>query len=553
MKLVSRAVFAMVFAAASLQAQVPFERILKANQEPQNWFSYSGTVMSQRHSQLTQITPENVKNLEPQWIFQARSGEASNTKFEATPLVVDGILYTVQPPNDVVALDAATGRQFWIYSYAPSPAARPCCGRVNRGLAISGDTLFMATIDGHLIAVDAKNGHPLWNVTVANAGAGYALTLAPLVVKDKVIVGTAGGEYGIRGFLAAYDVKTGKEAWRFYTIPAPGEPGHETWDKDSWQHGGASVWVTGSYDPETNLTYWGIGNPGADYNGDDRGGDNLYSNSVVALDADTGKLKWHFQFSPHDEYDYDSVQIPVLADMTWQGAPRKVMLWANRNGFFYVLDRTTGKFLLGKPFVEVSWASGLDANGRPIPAPGKAPTKEGILIYPGNQGGTNWYSPSYSPKTGLFYIPTWASYSSMFVRQDAEYVEGLRFGGGTGNGPKAGAAVAGANNAANFNYRKEDEGYGAVRAIDPHTGDMKWQFKMNDVTDAGILTTASDLLFSGGREGYFYALDARNGNLLWKFTVGAPVVSGPMSYSVNGKQYIAVSAGSSLFAFALRQ
>src|SRR5947208_2388127 len=222
--------------------------------------------MSQRHTPLAQITPLNVKNLEPAWIFQARSGEASNTKFEATPLVVDGVLYTVQPPNDVVALDAATGRQFWIYSYAPSLAARPCCGRVNRGLAISGDTLFMATIDAHLIAVDSKNGHPLWNTAVANAAAGYALTLAPLVIKDKVIVGTAGGEYGIRGFNAAYDVKTGKEAWRFYTIPGPGEPGHETWDKDSWQHGGASVWVTGSYDPETNLTYWGIGNPGADYN-----------------------------------------------------------------------------------------------------------------------------------------------------------------------------------------------------------------------------------------------------------------------------------------------
>jgi alcohol dehydrogenase (cytochrome c) len=550
---VTRTFLFIVIAATSLQAQVPFDRILKANQEPQNWLTYSGTTMSQRHTPLTQITAANVKNLEPAWIFQARSGEASNTKFEATPLVVDGVLYTVQPPNDIVALDAATGRQFWIYSYAPSQAARPCCGRVNRGLAISGDTLFMATIDAHLIAVDSKNGHPLWNVPVANAAAGYALTLAPLIVKDKVIVGTAGGEYGIRGFIAAYDVKTGKEAWRFYTIPGPGEPGHETWDKDSWQHGGASVWVTGSYDAELNLTYWGIGNPGADYNGDNRGGDNLYSNSVVALDPDTGKLKWHFQFSPHDEYDYDSVQIPVLADMTWQGAPRKVMLWANRNGFFYVLDRATGKFLLGKPFVEVSWASGLDANGRPIPTPGKAPTKEGTLIYPGNQGGTNWYSPSYSPRTGLFYIPTWASYSSMFVRQDSEYVEGLRFGGGTGNGPKTGAAVGGANNTGNFNYRKEEEGYGAVRAVDPRTGDMKWQFKMSDVTDAGILTTASDLLFSGGREGYFFALDARSGALLWKFTVGAPVVSGAMSYSVNGKQYIAVAAGSSLFAFALRQ
>ena len=546
--MIRRTLLFVLFAAGSLQAQVSFDRILRANEEPQNWLTYSGTVLSQRHSQLAQITPANVKDLQPQWIYQARSAEPSNTKFEATALVVDGVLYTVQPPNDVVALDAATGRQFWIYSYVPSPLARPCCGRVNRGLAILGDTLFMATIDAHLIAIDAKSGRPIWNIAVAKPEAGYALTLAPLIVKDKVIIGTAGGEYGIRGFLAAFEAKTGKEVWRFYTIPKPGEPANNTWDKDSWEHGGAPVWLTGSYDPDLNLTYWGIGNPGSDYNGDERGGDNLYSSSVVALDADTGKLKWYFQFTPHDEFDYDSVQIPVLADLDWQGSPRKVMLWANRNGFFYVLDRTTGKFLLGKPFVDVSWASGLDQNGRPIRVHGKVPSREGTLIYPGNQGGTNWYSPSYSPSTGLFYIPTWANYSTVYVKQDADYVEGLRFGGGTGNGPRAGAAVA-----VGFNYRKEEEGFGAVRAIDPRTGDMKWQFKMSDVTDAGILTTASDLLFTGGREGYFFALDARNGNLLWKFTVGAPVVSGAMTYSVSGRQYVAVAAGSSLFAFALRQ
>ena len=544
--MIRRVLLFVLLVAGSLQAQVTFDRILRANQEPQNWLTYSGTVLSQRHSQLNQITPANVKNLEPKWIFQARSGEAGNTKFEATSLVVDGVLYTVQPPNDVVALDAATGRQFWMYSYAPSQLARPCCGRVNRGLAVAGETLFMATIDARLIAIDTKNGRPIWNIAVAKPEAGYAFTLAPLIVKDKVIIGTAGGEYGIRGFLAAFDVKTGKEAWRFYTIPGPGEPGHETWDKESWEHGGASIWMTGSYDADLNLTYWGIGNPGPDWNGDNRGGDNLYSNSVVALDADTGKLKWYFQFSPHDEFDYDSVQVPVLADMTWQGSPRKVMLWANRNGFFYVLDRTTGKFLLGKPFVEVSWASGLDPNGRPIRVPGMVPTREGTLIFPGNQGGTNWYSPSYSPRTGLFYVPTWANYSSVYVKQDVDYVEGLRFGGGTPKAPVAGTKV-GQNN-----FGKAEEGFGSVRAIDPHTGEMKWQFKMNDVTDAGILTTASDLLFTGGREGYFFALDARNGDLLWKFTVGAAVISGPMTYSVNGKQYVAVAAGNSLYAFALR-
>ncbi len=532
-------------AAASLQAQVTFDRILRAGQEPQNWLTYSGTVLSQRHTALNQITPDNVKNLELQWVFQARSLE----KYEATSIVVDGVLYTVQAPNDVVALDAVTGRVFWTYSYTPSAQARPCCGRVNRGVAILGDTLFMATIDARLIALDAKTGRPLWNVTVdgARPEAGYAFTLAPLVVKDKVIIGTAGGEYGIRGFIAAFDAKTGKEAWRFYTIPGEGEPGNRTWQGDSWKTGGASIWMTGSYDQESNLTFWGIGNPGPDWNGDNREGDNLYSNSVVALNADTGKLSWHFQFSPHDEFDFDSTQVPVLADMAWQGRPRKVMLWANRNGFFYVLDRTTGEFLLGKPFVEVNWAT-LDEKGRPLRVQGKVPTREGSIITPGNQGGTNWYSPSYSPQTGLFYIPSWVNYTTQYVKQDAEYVEGRTFGGGAPRSPippvRAGQLL---------NYAKEDEGYGAVRAIDPKTGALKWEFKMTDFTDAGILTTASNLLFSGGREGYFYALDARTGALLWKVTVGGRVVSGPMSYAVGGRQYVAVAAGNALFTYALRQ
>src|SRR5215471_6114197 len=412
-----RTILLMLLAAAgaavtgvTLRAQVPYDRILRAGQEPQNWLTYSGNYNSQRYSTLAQITPENVKNLELQWIFQVRSLE----KFEATPIVVDGVMYTVEAPNNIIALDAATGRVFWTYSYTPAQTARPCCGRVNRGLAILGETLFMATIDARLIAVDAKNGSELWNVAVAKPESGYAMTLAPLVVKDKVIVGTAGGEYGIRGFIAGYDAKPGKEAWRCYTIPGPGEPGHETWpgNSDSWQHGGASVWVTGSYDPDLNLTYWGIGNPGPDRNGDERAGDNLYACSVVALDADTGKLKWYYQFSPHDEFDYDSTQVPVLADIQWQNAPRKVMMWANRNGFFYVLDRATGQFLLGKPFVEANWVDGFDAKGRPKKV--LNPTAEGTVIFPNNQGATNWYPPSYSPRTGLFYIPTWVNTSSTY-------------------------------------------------------------------------------------------------------------------------------------------
>jgi alcohol dehydrogenase (cytochrome c) len=533
-----------VCAIVTAKGQVTFDRLLRADAEPQNWLTYSGGLFGQRYSPLTQITPENVKNLELQWVFQARSLE----KFETTPLVVEGVLYTVQAPNDVVALDAVTGRVFWVYSYNPSPLARLCCGRVNRGLAVFGDTLFMATIDGHLIALDAKNGGLVWNVTVGGARpeAGYSFTVAPLIVKDKVIIGAAGAEYGVRGFLAAFDARTGKEVWRFHTIAGPGEPGHESWSGDSWMHGGGSVWVTGTFDRDLNLTYWGIGNPGPDWNGDNRAGDNLYSDSVVALDADTGKLRWHFQFTPHDVFDYDSTQVPVLADIQWQGRPRKAMLWANRNGFLYVLDRTTGQFLFGKPFVKVTWASGLDEKGRPMNV--RELTEEGVTVHPGVQGGTNWFSPSYSPRTGLFYIPSWMDTYSTFTKRPVEFKEGQRF---TGALPAMPVRIL--QPSPPINRRLPEEGYGAVQAFDPTTGERKWEFKMVDVLDGGILTTASDLLFSGGREGYFFALDAKSGALLWKTNVGGQVSSGAMSYAVGGRQYVAVSAGSSLFAYALRQ
>jgi alcohol dehydrogenase (cytochrome c) len=525
-------------------AQVSTEQLVRATQSPDNWLTYSGTYFSQRHSTLAQITPANVRNLQMRWALQVKSLE----KFEATPLVVDGRMYLTQAPNDVLALDASSGRLFWQYSHEPSPKARLCCGIVNRGLAILGDTLFMGTIDGHLIAIDAHNGKPVWDVNVngADPATGYSITVAPLVVRNKVIIGAAGGEYGIRGFIAAFDAATGKEAWRFYTIPGPGEPGNETWAGDSWKHGGASVWVTGSYDPDLNLTYWGIGNPGPDYNGDERAGDNLYSDSVVALDADTGKLKWHFQFTPHDVFDYDSVQIPVLADLAWQGRARKLMLWANRNGFFYVLDRTTGEFLLGKPFERVTWATGLDAKGRPILVPGAAPTAEGKLIYPGVQGATNWFSPSFSPRTELFYVSTWVDYASTFTKYEVGYEPGQRYTGGT---PRS--TVPGVRNVGTINTRREEDGSGAVRAIDPKTGDRRWEFKLTDVSDSGILTTSTDLLFVGSRDGSFYALNARTGEQLWRATVGGQVVAGPMAYRVNGTQYIAVAAGNTMFTFAL--
>jgi len=513
---------------------VSFERIVKAGQEPQNWLTYSGSLMSQRYSRLTEIQPGNAQRLELKWTFKSTSRE----KHQVTPLVVDGTMYTIQSPNDVIALNAETGATIWTYSYTPDPAARNCCGRLSRGLAILGNTIFLAAFDARIIAIDARTGKEIWKTPPAgDPKQGYAFTHAPLVVKDKVIAGTAGGEFGVRGFIAAWDVKTGKEVWRFHTVAGPGDPGHDTWSADSWMHGGAPIWVTGSYDPETNLTYWGTGNPGPDWDGAGRLGDNLYSCSVVALDPDTGTLKWHYQFSPHNEFDWDSAQVPVLADLNWQGRPRKVMLWANRNGMYYVLDRTTGQFLKGQPFVKVNWASGFDEKGRPIPVPGIAPTKEGTLVFPGNQGGTNWYNPSYSPRTGLFYVPAWENTSTTYVKADTppEFREGQGF---TGVFPRGGSTT--------------EDVFSSVQAIDPVTGQKRWTYRLPaPSTEAGVLTTASDVLFSGARDGSFYALDARDGKVLWQTPLGTSVAAGPITYAVKGRQRVSVMAGSSLFTFGL--
>ena len=532
--------------------QVTPQRLAAAASEPQNWLTYSGNYASTRFTPLAQITPANVRNLKLQWVYQ--SPVAGN--WQTTPLVVDGIMYLTQRLNDVVALDAATGRAFWIYRYTPAADRVVCCGANNRGLAILGNTLFMATLDAQLIAIDAKSGRKLWQTEVATTKAGYSMTLAPLVVKDKVMVGVGGGEYGIRGFVAAYDANTGKEAWRFYTIPAPGEPGSETWercpanttsfcDPEAWKHGGGSIWLTGSYDPQLNLTYWGVGNVGPDYNGAQRPGDNLYTDSVVALDADTGRLRWHYQFTPHDVYDYDSVQIAVLAD-NWANTGINVMLWANRNGNYYVLDRATGRFLLGKPFVKVNWMSEFNERGRPT----QTPQAEGQPTYPGNQGGTNWYSPSYSPRTRMFYIPAWEDYASIFTGAAQQFKEGSNFVGGAPRnfGPVPNAPGLGRSP---INTWTEAAGHGAVLALDSATGEQKWKFPMTDVTDSGILTTASDLLFTGGREGFFQALDARTGALLWKINLGAAINSGAMSYRVGNKQYVSIVSGLSLSVFAL--
>jgi len=539
--------FTILFATFVVDAQVTPDRLVRAAQESQNWLMYSGGYFSQRYSPLREITTSNVKNLELKWILPNQVFGA----WQSTPLVVDGTMYVTQRPNDVLAVDAKTGRVFWLYRHTPSPDARVCCGSNNRGVAILGDTVFLATLDARLIAIDARTGKPLWNVETGDPKLGYSLTMAPLVVKDKVLIGSGGGEFGIRGWIAAYDAKTGKQVWRTHTIPAPGEKGSETWKNDAWKTGGGSIWVTPSYDPELNLTYWGVGNAGPDWNPDQRPGDNLYTDSVIAADADTGEIKWHFQFTPNDAYDYDSVQIAVLADMTYRGAPRKVMLWANRNGFFYVLDRRTGEFLHGSPFVKVTWASGLDAKGRPVqtPAPPGQPT------WPGNQGGTNWYSPSFSPRTELFYVSAWVDYATIFRREFQEYVPGRTFGGGGGRQllPVPNAPGVRIGRTTPINNWTDAAGHGSVLAIDPRTGQTKWKFDQFDVSDSGILTTASDLLFTGGREGYFHALDARTGEQLWRASLGGQIVMGPITYAIDGKQYVSVISGNSLVTFGLRE
>ncbi len=538
---------ALLARSAAAQVDVPYERILGAANEPENWLTYNGTYSSQRYSTLDEITPGNVGDLELKWMLPNQVFGA----WQSNPIVVDGIMYVTQRPNDVMAVDAATGRVFWLYRHTNAENARVCCGANNRGVAIHGDRVLMGTLDAHLIAIDAISGKALWKTRVGDVNLAYSITMAPLVIDDKVLVGVGGGEFGIRGFVAAYDVATGQEVWKFYTIPGPGEPGHETWDVDDWEHGGAPAWITGSYDPQLNLVYWGIGNPGPDWNAAQRPGDNLYSDAVVALNADTGELVWHFQFTPNDGYDYDSVQVPVLADLAWNGQQRRVMLWANRNGYFYVLDRATGEFLHGSPFVRVNWSSGLDANGRPIPTP----QPEGMPTYPGNQGGTNWYPPSYSPRTGLFYFSAWEDYATVYRPEESEYRPGQAYLGGGFDvlTPVPGAPTIGIGRTNPINTWTDAVGHGAIIAMDPRTGQPRWKFEQYDVSDSGMLTTASDLLFTGGREGYFHAIDARTGEELWKASLGGQIVMAPVTYEVNGRQYISVISGNSLVTFALRE
>jgi len=534
---------AVAVAAAALitntYAQPGFNRLLNAGNEPQNWLTYSGSYRGWRHSSLDQVNRDNVKGLKLVWVNQL----PTTHRLETTPLVVDGIMYLSGPQGDVVALDAATGRAFWHYRRRLPAKVNVCCDTVNRGVAVLDDRVFVGTVDAHLVALTAKTGSVLWDVKVADSRSGYAITGAPLVVKNMVITGVAGGEYGIRGFLDAYDAKTGKRCWRFNTIPEPGEKGAETWTGNTWKQGGAPTWLTGSYDPELNLIIWGTGNPSPDWNADVRPGDNLYSDSAIALDADTGKLRWHFQFVPHDSHDWDAVQIPVLVDGDWHGRPRRLIYWAHRGGFFYVLDRETGEFLLGKPFAKQTWAKGLDDKGRPMTIPGTSPTEDGVYVWPGVQGATNWYSPSYSPQTGFFYVAAWEN-KGFYQKGPAEYIPGLRYPGSV---PMIDLV--------------DDPGWGAIRALNPKTGEKAWEYKLQTKPWSGVLSTAGQLVFgaTGGwasreredAEAYFFALDAQDGKALWKINLGGTMSANPITFLVNGKQMVTMAAGDGLFTFAL--
>jgi len=509
---------------------VTWERLINAADEPENWLMYSGTLDSQRFSKLDQIHNRNVGELELKWAYQIPQLDRS----ESVPLVVDGVMFITEAPSNVVAVDAATGRQYWRYDHPLPDDLRICCGRNNRGVAILGDTLYMSTLDAHLVAIDARTGNVVWDKEVADHRAGYSKTAAPLIVKDEVVTGIAGGEYGIRGFIDSYNAATGDLKWRADTIPGPDHPDNQSWAGDSWRTGGAASWITGAYDPDLDLVYWGTGNPGPDWNGDVRMGDNLYSDSAMALNHETGALEWYFQFTPHDVHDWDAIQVPILADITMDGEERKVMMWANRNAFFYTLDRENGEFLIGKPFAKQTWAEGLDSNGRPIRVPNTSPTSQGTLVSPPVVGGTNWFSPAYSPRTELFYVQAYDG-EDVYYQRDEDYVEGDQF---TGGGFQMPLPID--------NYQS------AVRAIDPRTGDIRWEYQLQPRSTGGMLATAGDLVFSGSVDGYFFALDAVSGEELWHMSVGNLVHSAPLTYAVDGEQYVTIAAGNVVFTFGLR-
>jgi len=496
-----------------------------------DWPSYNGQTTGGRYSELTQITNTNASQLQPKWIFTLRN----TREVQSTPIVADGVMY-VTYANECYALDAGSGRQIWHYQRSRTRGLNGnAASGANRGVAVAGDKVFMVTDNGHLIALKRITGALVWETPMVDWHDNYTATGAPLVVDKMVVSGISGGDEGGRGFLAAYDQASGKELWRFWTVPKRGEPGSETWRGSGIDHPGGATWMTGTYDKDLDTLYWPVGNPGNDLIGDDRLGDNLYTDSIVALDPKTGKLRWYFQFTPHDVHDFDAMAPPSLIDATWEGKPRKLMVQANRNGFLYVLDRTDGKFLLGRPFTTaLTWASGLTPEGRPIIAPGHEPTHEGTVSCPWLNGASNWYSTSYDPLTSLYYVQT-NDKCGIFTRTDMPYKQGRGYMGGS------------------FSPVPGDPGRRVLRAFDIHTGKAVWELPQTGAADSfgGVLSTAGGVVLYGADDGSFAAADAKTGKPLWSFQTSQPPHASPMTYLFDNKQYVAVASGSNIIAFGL--
>jgi alcohol dehydrogenase (cytochrome c) len=496
-----------------------------------NWLSYNGDYTGRRFSSLSQITATNVSHLQAEWVFHAHN----SNRLENTPVVVNGMML-ITAANDLFALDAGTGRTVWHHSRPVSDGLIDDASQhVNRGVALWRDRVYMETDNAHLLCLDVRSGNQIWDVAYADWNKNYGGTSAPLVVKDKVLVGTSGGDDGVRGFIAAYDVASGKLAWRFWTIPGPGEFGSDSWPGKMYLRGGGTTWMPGTYDPELNLIYWGTSNPAPDFNDDVRPGDNLYTDCLLALDPDTGKLKWYFQFTPHDLFDYDSVETPMLIDAVYKGEPRKLLVQANRNGFLYVLDRTSGKFLSATPFVEkLNWAKGIDEHGRPIRTDVR-PTPQGTRVCPGYSGATNWYSPSYNESTHMVYFLALEECQTYFSGPTQVFREGKEY---YSTGVKR---IAGESSQKN------------LVAYSLETGSLAWKYPQTGRghSSGGSMTTAGGLLFFGDDSGSVEAVDANTGKPLWHFNTGQDMSASPMTYAIDGKQYVAIAAGNNVFSFAL--
>ena len=480
------------------------ERLLSAGADPTNWLMYGRDYGNQRFSPLDSIRRDNVRNLVPAWSFQTGVPDG----LEATPLYVDGVIFLTTSWNHVFAIDARTGAELWHYRRRLPAKLTYCCGPVNRGPAIAGGTLYLSTLDAHLVALDARTGRVRWDIEIGRVNDNLSATSPPLIVDDKVVVGMAGGDFESRGFIDAYQAETGKRLWRFYTVEN--------------QRGGAT-WMNGSYDPELKLIYWGTGNPNPDYDGDARPGDNLYTDCVVALDAATGKLRWHYQFTPHDVWDYDGVNEMVLVDLHIGSQIVKGLVHADRNGHFYALDRADGKFLFAKPFVRVTWTKGFD-NGRPIVDPQAIPTLKGVTVCPGAAGGKEWNAMSYSPLTRMIYLPAIEN-CAVFSNYG---VEAQRLG--LPPGPSG------------FSYLP-NQAYGKLMALRVDTGEVAWQVKTRTPLSGGTLVTAGGLVFNGDPEGNFVAYSAEDGKRLWSYQTGSGMRGAPIAYRLDGKEYIAIASG----------